>query len=220
MKRSTAVIGGFALVFGVGAVLAQSGGGGPEDNSAAIARGAQAWAENCGACHNVRSPSELGDASWGVAAAHMRVRANIPGNVARDIVAFLQSSNDPAPARVARPVSQLSTAPAATAATAATVAAPTAVQAIDIGNGSRIYAQTCVACHGADGTGALPGTPDFTAASGPLAKSDEELIRIITEGVQTPGSPIPMPPHGGNHKMTDQDVIDTLAYLRSEFGSR
>ena len=149
MKKSTAAIGGFALLFGVGTALAQSGGGDPEDNGAAIARGAQAWADSCGACHNVRSPSEYGDVSWDVAVAHMRVRANIPGNVARDIVAFLQSSNDPAPAPVARPASLVSTAPAAT------VAAPSAVQAVDIGNGSRIYAQTCVACHAADGTGAI-----------------------------------------------------------------
>ncbi len=58
-----------------------------------IARGAKAWAENCGRCHNIRSPSEVGDKEWHVSVAHMRVRANLPGNVARDIKAFLQSSN-------------------------------------------------------------------------------------------------------------------------------
>ena len=58
-----------------------------------IARGAKAWADNCGRCHNIRSPSEVGDKEWHVSVAHMRVRANIPGNVARDIKVFLQSSN-------------------------------------------------------------------------------------------------------------------------------
>lgn len=58
-----------------------------------IARGAKAWAEQCGRCHNIRSPSELGDAEWHVSATHMRVRANIPGNVIEDIQAFLKSSN-------------------------------------------------------------------------------------------------------------------------------
>ena len=58
-----------------------------------IARGAKAWAANCGRCHNIRSPSELGDEEWEVSVTHMRVRANIPGNVADDIKVFLKSSN-------------------------------------------------------------------------------------------------------------------------------
>lgn len=58
-----------------------------------IARGAKAWAEQCGRCHNIRSPSELGDKEWHVSVTHMQVRANIPGNVIEDIRAFLKSSN-------------------------------------------------------------------------------------------------------------------------------
>ncbi|GAB4575202.1 MAG: hypothetical protein Tsb008_15080 [Rhodothalassiaceae bacterium] len=58
-----------------------------------IARGAKAWSEQCGRCHNIRSPSELGDEEWHVSATHMRVRANIPGDTIRDIRAFLKSSN-------------------------------------------------------------------------------------------------------------------------------
>lgn len=58
-----------------------------------IARGAKAWAAQCGRCHNIRSPSELGDAEWHVSVTHMQVRANIPGNTIEDIKAFLKSSN-------------------------------------------------------------------------------------------------------------------------------
>jgi cytochrome c1 len=58
-----------------------------------IARGAKAWANNCGRCHNLRSPNELTDADWDVSVSHMRVRANLPGNVSRDIKAFLKNSN-------------------------------------------------------------------------------------------------------------------------------
>jgi len=96
-----------------------------------------------------------------------------------------------------------------------------AVAAAASGNsaaGAQVFAQNCVACHGADGTGALPGTPDFTAAGGPLAKSDEELVRNMSEGFQSPGSPMPMPAHGGNHELNEQDMRNVLAYLRSEFG--
>lgn len=60
---------------------------------AQIARGAKSWAQQCGRCHNLRSPSELTDEEWLVSTTHMRVRGNIPGNVIRDIQAFLRSSN-------------------------------------------------------------------------------------------------------------------------------
>mgnify|MGYP005846150745 CR=1 FL=1 len=60
---------------------------------AQIARGAKAWAENCGRCHNLRSPNELGDFEWHVSVIHMRVRANIPATTIEDIMVFLKSSN-------------------------------------------------------------------------------------------------------------------------------
>lgn len=58
-----------------------------------IARGAKAWAQQCGRCHNLRSPNELTDEEWLVSTTHMRVRGNIPAAVIRDIQAFLISSN-------------------------------------------------------------------------------------------------------------------------------
>lgn len=58
-----------------------------------FARGAQAWADNCGRCHNMRDPKELRDDHWRVTVAHMRVRAGLTGQEARDILAFLQGSN-------------------------------------------------------------------------------------------------------------------------------
>ena len=64
-----------------------------QPDPAQIARGAKAWAEQCGRCHNIRSPSELKDEEWLVSTTHMRVRGNIPGNVIRDVQAFLRSSN-------------------------------------------------------------------------------------------------------------------------------
>jgi cytochrome c553 len=60
---------------------------------AQFARGAKAWAENCNRCHNVRDPKELQDYEWYVSVTHMRLVAGLPGNVARDILAFLQASN-------------------------------------------------------------------------------------------------------------------------------
>jgi len=58
-----------------------------------FARGAQAWANNCARCHNMRDPKELRDDQWRAAIGHMRVRAGLTGQEARDILAFLQGSN-------------------------------------------------------------------------------------------------------------------------------
>tara|TARA_Y100001933_G_C19003089_1_gene565402 strand:- start:744 stop:1049 length:306 start_codon:yes stop_codon:yes gene_type:complete len=58
-----------------------------------FARGAQTWANNCARCHNMRDPKELRDDQWQAAVAHMRVRAGLTGQEARDILKFLQESN-------------------------------------------------------------------------------------------------------------------------------
>jgi len=59
----------------------------------AFARGAQAWANNCARCHAMRDPKEMTDLQWKVVTTHMRLRAGIDGQQARDIAIFLQGSN-------------------------------------------------------------------------------------------------------------------------------
>ncbi len=95
--------------------------------------------------------------------------------------------------------------------------------AADDGNadkGKDIYAGTCVFCHGENGKGEIPGTPDFTKANGPLAKDDATLIEHITDGFESPGGAMPMPAKGGNEELDDQDIKDVLAFLREEFGKK
>jgi mono/diheme cytochrome c family protein len=60
---------------------------------ARFGRGAKAWAENCGRCHNIRDPKEFTDSQWDVIMTHMRIRANLPGDMADDIRVFLKGSN-------------------------------------------------------------------------------------------------------------------------------
>ena len=59
-----------------------------------FANGAKTWAENCTRCHNVRDPKELRDDQWITTVYHMRVRAGLTGQEARDIVTFMQMSNN------------------------------------------------------------------------------------------------------------------------------
>ncbi len=58
-----------------------------------FARGAQTWANNCARCHNMRDPKELRDDQWRAVVSHMRVRGNLTGKEARDVLMFLQGSN-------------------------------------------------------------------------------------------------------------------------------
>ena len=84
--------------------------------------------------------------------------------------------------------------------------------------GRAAYQQTCVACHGANGQGALPGIASFGSADGPLAQSDDALVRSILDGKQSPGSALAMPPKGGNPNLTETDARALVAFLRAEFG--
>ena len=58
-----------------------------------MARGAKAWSDNCARCHNMRDPKEFRDDQWHVIVSHMRMRAGLTGQDARDILTFLQTSN-------------------------------------------------------------------------------------------------------------------------------
>lgn len=55
--------------------------------------GAQLWAQNCGHCHNLRSPSSYSDAQWDVVCLHMRIRANLTSEEHKQILAFLRSAH-------------------------------------------------------------------------------------------------------------------------------
>ena len=85
--------------------------------------------------------------------------------------------------------------------------------------GRSVYEQTCIACHGANGKGMIPGVSDLTATDGPLAKPDDALITSIRDGLVTPGKPLSMPAKGGNPSLSDEDIRAVVAYLRKSFGS-
>ncbi len=199
MKNNKQVI--HAWVLSGGLLLAASSGTAaePHDKAGDANRGAATWSQNCNRCHNMRSPTEFRDELWRAIVTHMRLRAGLTGQQQRDVLAFMQASNNPAPAMTT------------------SLATITAVGGNEGSSGKQIYASTCVACHGSDGKGTLPGVPDFTDPSGRLSKSDEVLLQHITEGFQSPGSPMAMPARGGNPSLGSVDIVKVLAYLRERF---
>jgi len=92
---------------------------------------------------------------------------------------------------------------------------PMAALAQDAANGGTVYEGTCVACHGADGTGAIGGLPDLADR---LGKTDAELFDSVRNGFDGPGGIMPMPANGGNPNLTEQDVHDVIAYIRQTYG--
>lgn len=85
-------------------------------------------------------------------------------------------------------------------------------------DGKALYEATCIACHGAKAQGAIPGVPDL-AKGGRLTKPDAELAAHILNGFQSKGSPMAMPPKGGNPDLTAADVQALVTYMRALTGT-
>ncbi len=73
---------------------------------------------------------------------------------------------------------------------------------VDLEAGQATYESKCVGCHGADGTGNLPGQPDFTNADFWPAETQQELLEALENGVGA------MPAQG----LSEEDAINVLAY--------
>ena len=89
----------------------------------------------------------------------------------------------------------------------------------DASKGAEKFAGTCITCHGPDATGVTGLGKDLTTSEFVKAKSDAELIAFVKVGrpasdpANTAG--VDMPPKGGNPVLTDQDLADIVAYLRT-----
>lgn len=83
--------------------------------------------------------------------------------------------------------------------------------------GRTVYQQTCIACHGADGRGAIERMPDLRGQTGPLSQSDHVLLERIIDGYESGNAPFAMPPLGGNSDLEETDVINVLSYMKQKF---
>lgn len=97
--------------------------------------------------------------------------------------------------------------------------AQSAAPAGDPAAGQELFAGTCSACHGPEGKG-IPGLgKDMTTSEFIAGKTDAELIEFIKQG-RDPSDPlnttgVAMPPKGGNPALSDQDLANIVAYVRT-----
>ncbi len=87
--------------------------------------------------------------------------------------------------------------------------------------GKEVFMSVCIACHGPD----AKGLPNLGKSLHPSdsefirSKTDDELVEFIKQG-RTPDDPlnttgVGMPAKGGNPAITDQQLYDVVAYIRS-----
>lgn len=85
--------------------------------------------------------------------------------------------------------------------------------------GQQLFVSSCSSCHGPEAKG-MPGLGnDLTTSDFVAGLSDSELIAFIKEG-RPPDHPdnttgVAMPPKGGNPSLSDENLADIVAYIRS-----
>jgi disulfide bond formation protein DsbB len=89
----------------------------------------------------------------------------------------------------------------------------------DASVGETLFQSTCSACHGPDAKGLPNLGKDLTTSVFVRDLDDEELVTFITLGrplddpLNTTG--VVMPPRGGNPALTDSDLLDIAAFIRT-----
>lgn len=111
--------------------------------------------------------------------------------------------------------------PSTTSSSGSTAAEPTAVPVVSTGDpvhGKELFTGTCLACHGEGGVGIEGLGKDMVTSEFIRGLSDEELLAFIKKGrsasdpANTTG--VDMPLKGGNPALTDDDLVDIIAYIR------
>lgn len=110
---------------------------------------------------------------------------------------------------------------AATPSTAPATAAPTRTPVSGGGKaeeGKLVFQGTCAACHGQDGHGIM-NLGKSLVGSKMLELDDKDLVAFVEKGRDTKDKEnttgIAMPPKGGNPALTEKDLMNAVAYIRT-----
>ena len=95
----------------------------------------------------------------------------------------------------------------------------TTAPAGDAAAGKTQFDTVCIACHGPGGVGVEGLGKPFTTSEFLLTVNDQELLEFIKVGrpISDPANTtgVDMPPKGGNPALTDAQLLDIIAYIRS-----
>jgi disulfide bond formation protein DsbB len=88
-----------------------------------------------------------------------------------------------------------------------------------IAHGTKVFAGTCAACHGKDAKGLPSLGKDLVHSEFCKSLDDDGLLAFVKRG-RDPGDPanttkVGMPPRGGNPALSDDDLLDVIAYVRT-----
>lgn len=85
--------------------------------------------------------------------------------------------------------------------------------------GKAQFDTVCIACHGPGGVGVEGLGKPFTTSEFLLTVSDQELLEFVKTGrpISHPDNTtgVDMPPKGGNPALTDEQLLDIIAYIRT-----
>jgi len=98
-------------------------------------------------------------------------------------------------------------------------AAEEAMATGDAVHGEELFVSTCLACHGEGGKGIEGLGKDMTTSVFIKGLSDKELLEFIKVGrsISDPDNTtgVDMPLKGGNPALTDDEIVDIIAYMRT-----
>lgn len=95
----------------------------------------------------------------------------------------------------------------------------TAAASGPVAHGQQLARESCSACHGQEFEGVKNLGPGFHDSDFIKDHSDDELIELVKDG-RSKDDPenetgIAMPPYGGNPRLTDDDLANIVAFLRT-----
>lgn len=147
-------------------------------------------------------------------------RPDLTDDDLRAIVTYVRGLQDPRRLPELPPMTLLTSAPTEDEkATALAAAGGDEELAEYIASGTKLYASTCIACHGPGGTGITGNGKALVNNQFIRSLDDDTLLAFVKKG-RDPGNPanttgIGMPSKGGNPALSDDDLLDIIAYLRT-----
>lgn len=89
----------------------------------------------------------------------------------------------------------------------------------DSANGEALYNGSCIACHGPNGEGIEGLGKPWVGSDFINTSTDEAMVAFLNVGRPTDDplntTGIAMLPKGGNTSLTDADLLDLVAYMRT-----